>query len=444
MTFNFSVLKNVLTQVFFLAVLFLRTYSLNRNNVFSKHGAILLIAGVFMFSAYRSVSQKGLMIRKCFWPLAWWLFALIILMSVSSVCNASDVDAASLWGLFNRIIIQLTIFFFAIIWISSKDSFPVFDASKHIAYLFVILGLIASVVAIQFILTGRALFGFLAIEHLRWPQLYGWFASPNYMVDVISVSVLSAFFLYSSTSLGKHSRFALFSFAFLFLILLFTGSRGGILSFFVAFLFQYYISRYTSRHERIWAKSLRKKFLWAGMVLVGLSLILVFYFAAQEISFSSLKSNIWRRGLGSIESEPRLFIWLHAIKVFSSRTVFQVLFGSGNDMFLQEEGMSTHNSYLVILLDYGLINFMMFLAFMFWVTFLSIQLVKKNRKNPSIGRVIAFFSATISYNFLRAIFQGGILLGGAIGWLLTIMGLCFFLFIKNEQKLHTNPGVPCD
>ena len=354
-------------------------------------------------------------------------------MSVSTVVNASEIGTTRLWGLINRIIIQVIFVFFLIFWLSRRQEFDVLRGVRLIAWIYLIFGILASIAALQFVITGRALFGPLLIEPMRWPQLYGWFASPNYFVDAVAIAASSSFFLFSSSAHKAVTVSTFCYFIFLFLILLFTGSRGGILSFFIAFSFQIAVSISTCRHDKKAKRSLRKKMNFTFVVVVLFFFMVLVFLQAKGISLDSLGRSIWRRGLSDIANEPRIEIWAHALQNYSMRSSFGLLFGAGNDVYLQEEGRSTHNSYLVLLLDYGMITLLLFIVFMSWIALYIIRMIKLNARNPLIGKILAFLISPIVYNFLRAFFQGGILLGGAIGWIFTILGVAFLLMIRKQQ-----------
>jgi hypothetical protein len=417
--------KSILITVALLSILWmsalLRTYSPGRDYVYSKHGGLLFILIVSLMLLSWMLRRK-VKIKKGALHVFVWLSMLWFLFAISTFLNIFHLPPTSIAGLFNNLTIQIFIFLFALAWVSMDRHFDIQSASIKMAWFFGIFALVAALAAVQLLFTKQALFGPLAITvtEPRWPQLYGWFASPNYLVDSVAMGVMTAFFLY--TSHRANNFFSIFFLLSMLLFLVATGSRGGILGCFAALLWQFALVIKMQPGLRTKLRQIGRYLLIGFLAAIaGVSALLVYVsFMGQNIKWFLL--DVLRLRPKSLSTGTgRLDIWRDGLDVFSSGGVSHIFFGHGNNYYAEFHGHSLHNTYLQVLIDHGLLTLIAFLLFITWFFWMSYMLARRVRQRPDALHAVAFLSAPAAYVVVRAVFQGPVFLSGNISWAFTII-----------------------
>lgn len=422
-------LFNFKKHVFLLSLIFpvlwlvalLRTYAPGRDYIYTMHGALIFITLVVFSLFFWLIKKRGELKRGAIVFFV-WLFFLLSFYSVSTIFYLHSLPYNSIVGLFNNLIWQVTVFLFAMSWVSTERNFNIHLSAYKMSVFFSFFSLFSGLVAVQLLFTKQAFFGPIAftVDELRWPQLYGWFSSPNYLVDAVSIGVIAAFFLISLSKINKiYSILFLLS---LLLMLVATGSRGGILGCFVALLWQFALVLVMQPGLRKKLRYLRWYLLVAFLTATvgSASLLGYIYLTGHNIEWFiidvlRLRAENLSTGTG------RIYIWQDALEVFANSNIFQLLFGHGNNFYVESHGASLHNTYLQILIDHGLVTLISFIIFSFWFFWVSICLAKKVRYSSDLLCSVAFLSAPFAYVVVRAIFQGPVFLSGNISWAFTIV-----------------------
>lgn len=411
-----------------------RTYAPDRDYVYSKHGAFLFFLLVVLMVCVWLIRRKAIVVRGGVYVLA-WLAVLWTLFSVSTLLYLAQLPVPSIIGLFNNLAWQLSVFLFALAWISLNRRLDLQSASNKLAFFFGVFALLATFVALQLLFTKQAFWGpfSVSVDSLRWQQLYGWYASPNYLVDTLAMGVLAAFFVYAS---GRLSNVMSLSFVLLMVgVLVATGSRGGIVGAAAAIVWQFAVVATVVR-------GLRHRLLQVGRyVVVGLSigtvgmLALFLYVSAMGKDVAWFMLHILRLQPESLNTGTgRLHIWQDGLQVFASGNIVQMLFGIGNNAYVEEYGVSLHSTYLQLLVDHGLLILVAFLGFLVWFFSMAIKLARCYRGQPDSLQAIAFLSAPAVYMIVRALVQGPAFLSGNISWVFTIVSsviLASLLYRRN-------------
>lgn len=421
-----------------LAVAFLRTYSPNRESIYSAHGAVafVVIVGACVVAWFGSTSGA---IRREVYPLLGLLAALWLLLSASTVIHASDLPMANVSGLVNSLMIQITMGMFVVIWMSISRRNEPNRPTRWLAWFLAVFGLASGLAAVQLLATGSTLAGpFKISQELRWMQLYGWYASPNYLVDSVALGLLASLYLYFEGQ--KLARFALVLTMIHALLLLFTGSRAGIGGAILAVGWQYATlvrGRGARNTRNLRAKAARLVLL----ALAGAAVVVAFVFRTIGEGFEGYAQHLWR--YHQLTRDGRMYIWGEALEVFRSSSILELLFGRGNNMYAETYARSLHNSYLQLLIDHGVLSLIGLAIFAYWF----FSMVRVSLILPGTGRVrgtVAFLSATVVYTLSRSFFHGALLLSGSLAWCVTVLaaGMMLRLLTIQRSLLPVRIGIP--
>lgn len=143
--------------------------------------------------------------------------------------------------------------------------------------------------------------------------------------------------------------------------ILLTGSRSAFLAYIMGFslcLFQYFFGR---------GKIELKKIFIIVIIFIVLSVIL---YNIDKLLPEFIYNRLFVNGFGDKSNNERINIWTIAINGFFSRPLLGYGVGNFNYYILKEfpkhANVIAHNSFLDILLDIGLIGFIIVMSFLFW------------------------------------------------------------------------------
>lgn len=114
-------------------------------------------------------------------------------------------------------------------------------------------------------------------------------------------------------------------------------------------------------------------------------------FVGDEIVSERVESNVVELGDVSVDTVGRRVLWEKAIAYFKN----QPIFGIGFDTFRHLEGKITHNMFLKILTEQGLLGMMIFITFMITVLRQSYRLFKRSVIRLGRGIGLGLFICTI-------------------------------------------------
>lgn len=423
--------KNTVLFVYLIIYLMLSEYSPGRDSVYSVHGFFLIFLA-FSYYLLIAIIQKKIYFNKLSIVPIFFYVCLLPFLITSSLLGLDYKGSSQLRGAVNNLVYQL-VFIGLVYFYISKNRVSQFELAGGLAWLLLIHALLASLAAFQLHFTGGVLFGLIYFESKRWPQLYGWFQSPNFFVNAISLGLISALFLIFSR-LYKKSVFLLtfLSTASLFLILvaLLSGSKGGVLFL----VFSIFFSSVLVLLSRIDKFSLVRSFYF-----IVIFLVVVFFVIFSMIYFLNVSGNDARWLLSSVlrlqsisDGTGRLGLWLDSFEILISADFYQLAFGHGNNYIISTYGSSTHNAHLKVIVEYGFLVYFLLLSVFFYIIYSAVKLAR--RGNRTLG---FFVSCIVLFAWFRPLLNAGLFTAGLLGFsfILAIFMVSYKKNINYENSL---------
>lgn len=394
--------KRWLLLSFLSLVLFLHTFSIMRENVYSRHSFAVLFLGLVWLLFIFVLRAKWTIARIDWVPLAVYV-GLLALILFATLMNPGTLAQADIIGALNNVTFQLIFIAFVMILIAmhrpNRSDLAAFYATLTIAFAF-----ISSLSAYQLFFTGSTLAGPFHLEETMWPQLYGWFAGPNAFVNVVALGLISSIFLVFQKGLSA-GRF--FWVLFFCLALVLSGSKGGVLAFVsaaalsVALLVLARPSQTFSLLGKVGGVS--------AVLLVASVFLMLAYFEQSDRDIGWLLGSVVR--VQSIATGTgRLDIWGRSIEILSTADAFTLLFGHGNNYIISTYGVSTHSAHLKIIVEYGLVCYSILWALFIFLMAKGYLIMKRD---PALGFLVA---GSLAFLWIRTFFNTGLLMAGVIGF----------------------------
>lgn len=406
---NKSVLATSVLGVYWIIYFFLSEYAPNRNHVYSRHAFGLMFLLVIYYVFKHFACRLPLKLKANLDLLLIYIYCLPF-MIISSVILYGKYESTLVVGSLNNIVYQLIFVAVVLLYVSYED-IELKRLVRQVAILILTFALFSSLIAYQLFFTGGALFGIFYFEDNSWPQLYGFFQSPNFFINAVALGIFSGIFLYndfeSSALMKLLSAFSIF---FLSVTALLSGSKGGILFIVFALLSSSFLVLITNI-KRETLRSMSKYFFVVLFFALFAYVVLWVYLFYLDLSAEWFFRSVMRVQSAG-DGTGRLALWRNSLEIISQANLFQLLFGHGNDYIISEYGMSTHNDHLKIVVEYGLIAYV---ALSFLVAFTVVVILKKA---AVVGREIAFFSLVILiYCWGRPSLNSGLFSAGLLGFL---------------------------
>lgn len=416
--------------LFFLLIFLLRTYAPDRDYVYSSLGGVLILVLSFLY-ILREMLLRSMLNKKALQGV-FFMCALFLFFSVSTLLNIDGVSNAARAGLIGNLLIQFSILLVSLFWVSSKF-FDFLAVTKFLAICAAVFSFFSAVVALELYFTNQALWGPLKItvSSLRWPQLYGWYASPNYIIDYLAAGMLSLIYLHLITSAKKVTFIFLM---FLVMCVFLTGSLGGIVGLFLAMAFSYLILFSLNNNNAKVLFFIKTVFVGILVIFFIIGLMLA-YFSYAGLDLDWLSNNVLRIRPDRIATGTgRTEIWLNALSIFSNSSVFNILFGLGNNQYVELHGASMHNTHFQIIVDHGLVTYSVFIFFIFMFIFLTFRALRKYKNNKELSFSIVYLVTIAAYAFIRGLFQSSVFLSGNLVWLITVFAFLAFLVLLSSKR----------
>ena len=215
----------------------------------------------------------------------------------------------------------------------------------------------------------------------------------------ISVGI-SILYGYLVTYNRKSVRLAYIVLAFLLLTLLLTGKRGHLVANLIAMLFV------SSIYGKIEGKGFLKRFFKIALFLSQVLLLLIYLFPEAAAPFVRF---IERQG--GDQTSGRIFLYINAIELFKQKPIW----GWGCGVFSNLYGTGTHNIYLQLLAENGLIGFLLFFSILVFNFANTLKAIKKSMlNNENQYGIYLIFSLYIQMFYLIYGFTGNPLNDGFI------------------------------
>lgn len=402
--------KEFFLLIYLLIYLMLSQYSPARDHIYSVEAFFLIfIAGIYYFLVaalrkrihYRNLNRL---------PLYLYISALPFLF-LSSFFGLDYRGSSELVGAINNLVYQLTFIFFIYFYIS-KNQFSISDLTYRLSWLLLIYALLSSLAAFQLRFTGGILFGPIYFESNRWPQLYGWFQSPNFFINSIGLGLISAIFLISSKTKPR-SRCLLLVLASSLALLVFSailsGSKGGVLFLSLSIIFSSFLI-FLSKIDRF---ALVRSYYYILLLVIGsiLTILFIVYFLEASGQDSRWLFRSVLRVQSIADGSGRISLWIHSLDIIRNADFYQLVFGHGNNYIISSYGASTHNAHLKIIIEYGIFVYLILVILFFYVMLSAIKLVRSGYR--SIG---FFVSCILFFAWFRTLLNAGLFTAGLLGF----------------------------
>lgn len=224
---------------------------------------------------------------------------------------------------------------------------------NYLAIFTLIFGMVAAIVGNIVYWYGNIELGFISIGKSDYYQrAYSWFLNANVFANMLSFSVLSSLFLFLKSDKRKQKVILSVAFISLFLTLLLTGSKAGLLTLIVGIVFLF-LSINGFKLSKLLSSRRIYIILFLGIfVFIILSNILDMEYYIDAI-------------LRIDNSEQRRFdLWIVGLQFISSFNFTETLLGKGHGYYWFVTGNSTHNTYIELLLNNGVL-FLIYIFMLF-------------------------------------------------------------------------------
>lgn len=415
---SYGFLINVFWLALLLGYLFLSQFAPGRETVYSTHAFMLLFVSLVLLVSARAISNKLLLIPK--FPIIVYLyFSILPFLIIATVFGLDYKGVSELGGGLNNLIYQVIFIMFLgyYVLVNKVDREGM---AVGFAYLFIAYSFISTFFAIQLFLTGSILSGPFLIESNRWPQLYGWFQSPNFYVNAIALSFFGAIYLYLKKGF---SFMRLLSVIFFGLAIVLSGSKGGMLVAFFAVLLFYYLSLFVHPSAKQLVIFLKVHLALVFSIFLGL-LTLIFYLNSLGLNIEWLTRSVIRIQSAG-DGTGRLDLWSNSLAILLDANIWQLLFGHGNNYIIATYGASTHNGHLKMIVENGIVSYVVL-----W--FLFLFAMYRVIKISSSSRSLAFLLFTsLFYVWFRPLFNAGLFSAGILGF--TFIWILFMVSLKEKK-----------
>lgn len=347
------------------------------NIQFTKIFSSLLVIYMLGFLAiFAQASIKINAFKNIFYLSLFLVFSIIVgIFSFSQI----GMSIKGIFIVFFRYIIEILIFIFTWNFIDSKEDF-----NKIFTRFFKPIILFTSTIILIQLFTSS----YHNIQGV--PRLVGPFSNPNVCGAFLNLFIVITWFFRSTL---KNKKYWLLILIFMEIALFITGSMTSIIINF-CWLFLVFISDQGYR---------TKIFYYSFPIIIGISTYLVFInlesilnriskvFDLNSFSLSSASSLSWRYDAWSnyVDQIDSIFNLLFGLGVGAHRFIF--LNDYGNNLSYIFEAPGTHNDYLAVLFDFGLIG-LLFLVFFIYSSIRKLN--RLNRQNIRI-KYIKFYMYTM-------------------------------------------------
>lgn len=322
---------NTLLQLYCVLLPFEEAMALSFGSV-QKILGLLIIVYIFLYY------YDQLVIRKDSIPLIVWL----LFLALSYFWSDSEAN----WRYFFQIYAVQVIFFLAV------ESIDMNMINLHK----IRLSLIAGAVIAAGILIFMPSQSYLTDEGRRTVIMFGHTFDPNIVASIMNMGILSAIGEFITNQTGKGRLVYLACSGWILLGSLLTGSRGGLISLVAGLLF-ILLPKLKDKKERKWAR----RFIVLG---AAITMFVITFLPENLINARFTKNTILGINELNAGSHNRYTIWEHALELFQKRMFFG--YGCGNfmnSMATVYRSSASHNLYILLLTEGGIIGFIPFLLF---------------------------------------------------------------------------------
>lgn len=333
-------IKNIFHFILFLFFFFLFTYEKPGLEKGSWDSPYLLYGQLFLSLTliFLIIRRGGIKVKKLF---RFRFFILYFIFMMLAGLNSM------FWTEFSTGGMRLSILFFLQFVFAHLILYP--DPIIKIINLFDIYSNVALVLASVAILRIFNNFSILGLElsQIEPGRLSGWMRSANHYSVYIGVAFLFEWYKFQIVD-----RKSIFGFIKLFLFIvtiILSGSRGALLSLTIILIIVTFISFKNKKIEDFF-----KSNWWIIIPSVFGSFFLDLILESLGYSYLFYEENVLRKE-ENINEDARTLIWDYTFLNWSNGDFFEKFFGFGREQSTELAGRSTHNSYITLLVEYGII-----------------------------------------------------------------------------------------
>lgn len=297
---------------------------------------------------------------------------LLISLFTIYVCLSAFITGYE-FSVITQILMLVSCFIFSSLYESKEDYIGLLKA----------IVLANMLMAFLLVLMAGSISGFMTI--VSDDELSNLFIQKNIVAFSMSIGAIVSFYIF----LFEKKKIYLFPFLLFILILFCTGSRRGLLSMLFGMAGLFYFNKKVNN------ASITKIIL--GVVTSSIMILFLLqldFFSSMNDRLNSLVLGIGDESQLSESDEGRLLMINKAIKMFEEKQIFG--HGAGAFKAIAGFGIYSHNNYVELLANYGIIGFCLFYGFVFKILVKAFSKIKKNSDVFSVFILIFFVVRLIS------------------------------------------------
>lgn len=353
LTSNF---KWFLYKIHFILLIFFCTYEYGplRERKYSLYTYVYLFFTVVLFYLISQNSRK-IKINTNYKYIYIYIYSFLIVL-MSSFYNGTIFSGLIFVG--GQILLFLNILLSNKVFSSTTKDFSVLVAESIIS-----LAILSFVIGLIVIFKGSLSIGSLDIlpSGINPMRIVGWYGSSNRIGPVFGASIISILYLFKIYPKTNKKTFLYIKLLISILGIILSGSRGSYISAAVGILF--FID-----FKTLFGKSFLIKIFKTAFIFVFTSVIIINILSSIGYSDRIITEYLYRpldveietgaKGSRAMIADAVLTYWL------TKSDITHLLFGLGRNTVVSKLGSSTHNGFLSILIDDGIIFFSLFLIFL--------------------------------------------------------------------------------
>ena len=185
-------------------------------------------------------------------------------------------------------------------------------------------------------------------------RLSGWMRSANYFSMFVAIGFI---FELHKIFLNNRTPWSSIIKLFLFLIvIILSGSRGTLISIGIIALLCFQFIAITIVNKSIIRRLMLYLFIGGLFLVISGKLINSLGYSEDVFENEILRTEF------KIEDDPRVELWTHALNIIINGDIVNTFFGHGVNRSIHLLGRSSHNSYLSMTLDYGVVFLFAFIG----------------------------------------------------------------------------------
>ncbi|MFA9457608.1 O-antigen ligase family protein [Halalkalibacter sp. AB-rgal2] len=269
--------------------------------------------------------------------------------------------------------------------INYHSNFTFLDLVKFQSIVVMYTGVIASIIA-WLVLLNFDYWDFQQNQPFNYYRLYGWLGNPNVLGNMLGIAIVSCIF-----NMNRSTKRKIYYLIVILLTvsLIMTGSKGAIISTSCGIII-YFLT--LNKFNIIKFIKNSRKFV---MLSISISIFLIIGFNLMD-NIIGLNLEVYVERvikLGEDESS-RFQLWGDGLYIFNQANLLEILFGHGRNYYMRNVGASAHNTYVELLVDYGLVV-LLILLLLTLITVYKVAILDKKLGNSLSSLIYATLTIII-------------------------------------------------